>query len=148
MKHVVLPDGKEQGEVCFALTADTLGLTKDGQKMGKPTSRQEAIQMLRNSRGGNICATGFCIRKLQWDGKVWNVLREVIDVVQTSYIMDVPEEFLDHYLDTIPYKQVSGAIGIELAPQYCKQVNGSYTAVVGLPVYEVRETLHQLGFYE
>ena len=31
--------------------------------------------------------------------------------------------------------------------EFLKELNGSYTAIVGLPLYEVREALEKLGFF-
>ena len=42
---------------------------------------------------------------------------------------------------------VSGAVAIEeFGAQYLKSISGSYTAVVGLPLYEVKEALIDLNF--
>lgn len=147
MEHAQIPAGSKEGQTCFVLTADTMNLTARGNVLGKPKSRKEAIAMLKESREGNITASGFCIRKLVWAEASWNVVDEIIDHGQALCVMDVPDHFIDLYLDTTPYDSLSGAIGVELAPQYCKKIEGSYTAIVGLPMYEVREALFKLGFY-
>lgn len=148
MKHALIPNGIEDGQICFVVTADTMNLSVDGQKFGKPKNREEAIYMLRAARAGNVTTTGFCVRKLQWKNQAWHVLAEVVESVEGMCVMDVPEEFLDSYLDTTPYDTLSGALGLEFAPQFCKRVEGSYTAIVGLPLYEFREALYRLGYFQ
>lgn len=147
MQHVQIPQGQSEGDICYVLTADTMNLTARGNVLGKPKSRDEAVEMLKESREGNITASGFCIRKLEWKKDSWHIMQEIVDSAQALCVMDVPDHFIDVYLNTTPYDSLSGAIGVELAPQYCKKIEGSYTAIVGLPMYEVREALFQLGFY-
>ena len=149
MESVIMPEASKENEICLVLTADTLNFSSDKEVLGKPVDRDDAIAMLRKSRAGNIVATGFCIRKMKWNDGQWNILEEVADYDQALCVMDIPEEFLDYYLDTVPHTSVSGGIAVEdFGTQFCKKIEGSYGAIVGLPVYKVRKVLYELGFYQ
>lgn len=149
MKHAQIPAGQQEGEIRFVLTADTLGLTSQGRVLCKPVDRDDAISMLKDARLGTQTATGFCLRKLIWQHGAWIVLQEVIDFDQAESIFDVPDEFIDSYLDSIPFLTVSGSISIEEAGgQFLKSMNGSYETIVGLPMFKIRQALFKMGFYE
>jgi len=148
MKHAQVPDGQEEGQICFVLTADTLGLTKSGRVLTKPSDRDDAIAMLKDSRSGTITATGFCLRKLEWKNGQWFVLQEVVDYDQASSVFDVPDDFLNFYLQAVPFLTVSGAISIEgIGGQFVQFVNGSYETIIGLPTFKIRKSLWDFGFY-
>ncbi|MBP6869915.1 Maf family protein [Candidatus Babeliales bacterium] len=148
MQHAQIPQGEYENEICFVLTADTMGLTKSGRILTKPVDRADAIMMLEDARIGTLTVTGFCLRKLQWQQGFWVVVEEVVDVDQANSIFNVPDQFLDFYLDAIPFLSVSGAISIEgIGAQFLASVSGSYEAVVGLPMFKLRDYLFAFGFY-
>lgn len=149
MQHAQIPAGTAEGQVCFVLTADTLGLTECGRVLGKPVDRNDAISMLHDSRQGTLTATGFCLRKMQWQNNAWQVILETVDVDQANSVFDVCDDFIDFYLDHIPFLSVSGAISIEgFGGQFLKSVDGSYETIIGLPMFKIRKALHDFGFYE
>ena len=73
MQHAQIPAGKQENDICFVLTADTLGLTTGGRVLCKPVDRADAISMLQESRQGTLTVTGFCLRKMQWQANAWVV---------------------------------------------------------------------------
>lgn len=148
MQHAQIPAGGVDGDICFVLTADTLGLTMSGRVLCKPVDRKDAVSMLIDARPGTLTATGFCLRKLQWRHDAWVVVQEVVDFDQAQSVFDVPDEFIDFYLDAIPFLTVSGAISIEgIGGQFVKSVDGSYETIVGLPMFKIRQALFKFGFY-
>lgn len=149
MEYAHIPSGKYDGDICFVLTADTLGLTRQGRVLCKPSDRNDAISMLQDSRKGTLTATGFFLRKMQWQQNAWTILQEIVDCDQAESVFDVPEEFLDFYLGAIPFLSVSGAISIEgFGGQFLRTVYGSYETVVGLPMFKIRQALFACGFYQ
>ncbi len=149
MQHAQIPAGKVAGQICFVLTADTLGLTMMNQRvLCKPVDRQDAISMLRDSRQGTLTSTGFCLRKMEWQGGTWSLVQEVIGFDQAESVFDVPDEFIDLYLGAVPFLSVSGAISIEgVGGQFLQSVQGSYETIVGLPMFKIRQALFDIGFY-
>lgn len=148
MMHAQIPTGHTEGQVLFALTADTLGLTLSGRILYKPVDRSDAISMLKESRLGTRTVTGFCLRKFVWQNNSWVVDQEVVDYDDSTSVFDVADEFLAFYLDAIPFLSVSGAISIEgIGGQFLKSVNGSYESIIGLPMFKIRKALFEFGFY-
>ncbi|AXK60283.1 Maf family protein [Candidatus Chromulinivorax destructor] len=148
MVHAKFPAGQTEGQLLFVLTADTLGLTLNGRILYKPVDRADAISMLQESRLGTRTITGFYLQKLVWQNNNWVVDQEVVDYEDSTSVFDVADEFLDFYLDTIPFLSVSGAISIEgIGGQFLKSVNGSYESIIGLPMFKIRKALFEFGFY-
>lgn len=139
---------------CWVLTADTLGANSQGEICRKPVDRTDAIQMLKSYRDGAMTATGYCIDRRRWNFNTnsWELDQRITGVASASYKFNVPDNCVDNYLDAafsgISYLDVSGAVEIErYGVQYLGDIQGSYTAIVGLPMYEVRDSLAKLGFY-
>ena len=149
MNHAILPQGQFDGQIIFVLTADTLTKDVHGTLHGKPSDRNDAIRILKLCRAGTIIGTAFCLQKLRWQEDSWQVVESVLEYDQAMCVMNVPDEFLNFYLDRIPFLTISGAIDIAgVGDQFLEEVNGSYSAVLGLPMCKVRQSLFKLGFYE
>lgn len=152
MKYVQMPDGKVDGQTVFVLTADTLtlkGSPENFEIFGKPKDREHAKYMLRVAREGALVGTAFCVQKLVWKSSAWHKLEQETGYSESFILIDIPEDWIDFYLDHTDYENVSGAIKIRgLCEQFTKEIRGSYSAIIGLPMYELRETLMRMGFYE
>lgn len=149
MEHVVMPQGKTEGQIAFVLTADTLSQEKDGTIGGKPANLEDAIEKIRRARGGMRTGTAFCLDKRVWQDGKWQVEQRIEQYVEAAYIFDIPEEWIDRYIANTIALNASQAIAIEeYGAQFLKEVRGSYSTIVGLPLFEVREALEELGFFE
>jgi len=148
MEHVVLPDGKHEGDECFVLTADTMSHDKMGVIHGKPVDRADAVAKIKAARQGSFLCTAFCLDKKVWRVGAWQVQERIADVVSAEFVYYVADQWIDTYLENTPYLDVSGAIAVELyGNQFLKNVNGSYSTIIGLPLFEVRLALEKLGFF-
>lgn len=149
MNHVILPHGKTEGEICFVLTADTLSQDKDGTINGKPTDRTDAKDKIRKAREGSQLYTAFCLDKRRWTGTEWIIKQRIEQQVGAQYQFIIPDIWIDWYLDNSLGLQASNAIAIEgTGAQFLKTVSGSYSTIVGLPMFELRESLEQIGFFD
>lgn len=148
MDHVVLHSGKENA-FCFVLTADTLSTDAHGKLNGKPIDKQDAIQKIKLNRGrDNHLATAFCLDRKIWSNGAWQTERRIEKVVSSYYRFDIPDEWIDIYLEKSWGLTASGAVAVELyGSQFLKEVRGSYSSIIGLPLYEVREALTEVGFF-
>ncbi|MEX0671757.1 MAG: Maf family protein [Candidatus Babeliales bacterium] len=147
MEHALVPIGKE-GAVCFVLTADTLSLDSAGIIHGKPLDRADAFAKIKALRKGGSCGTGFCLDKKIFKNGKWQTQRRSIGFAKADHIFDVPDYCIERYIDSGQSLGASGGIRIEgEGAQFLKMIDGSYTAVVGLPMYEVRQALYELGFF-
>ena len=148
MDHVILPDGNDEGDICYVLTADTMSHDKTGKIHGKPIDRDDAIAKIKASAAGSFLCTGFCADRRVWRNNVWVLEERITDVVSAEFIFFVPDNWIDIYLEKTPFLDVSGGMAIEkYGNQFLKTVQGSYSTIIGLPLFEVREALEKLGFF-
>lgn len=149
MNHVVLPDGLQDGEVCFVLTADTLSQDSGGTINGKPVDRADAIAKIKSARAGTRLCTAFCLDKRVWREGVWEVDQRKQLCVNSSFIFNIPDEWLDIYLEKSIGMQASNAIAVEgYGSLFLESVDGSHSAIIGLPIYELRKSLEEVGFFK
>lgn len=154
MEHVIIPDGKKENDYCFVLTADTLGIDYQGNICGKPIDKEDAIKKIKAYRYGAETGTAFCLEKRIWKSDKWFSEKRIIKFVNATYIFDIPDDWIERYFELsiasgISYMQLSGAVAVEeFGAQFLKTINGSYTAVVGLPMYELREALIEFEFFK
>lgn len=147
MDHVVLPAGSE-GDTCFVLTADTLSCDAQGTIFGKPANRQEAINMIKATRNGGLTGTAFCLDKKTWRSHGWHCEQRITRYVASECFFDVPDSWLDIYLEQPFVYSSAGAIFVEdFGAQFVKEIKGSYSTIQGLPMYELREALNEIGFF-
>jgi len=149
MKHVIMPQGTQEGQIAYVLTADTLSQEKDGTISGKPVNREDAINKIRRARAGMRTGTAFCLDKRVWRNEKWEVEQRIEQYVEAEYIFDIPEAWIERYVQNSIVLNASGAIAIEeYGAQFLKEVRGSYSAIVGLPLFEIREALEEVGFFK
>lgn len=153
MRCATLPHGKREGEIAYVLSADTMGVSNSGEIFGKPKDQADAIRMLKSYRSGAQTGTAFCLNKCVWQAGAWQTLAQVTCYVDATYVFNVPDDMLALYFQHtmerfgISYLDVSGAVAIEdYGLQFVTNFQGSFTAVIGLPLYELRQELAKMGF--
>jgi septum formation protein len=120
------------------LTADTI-VTVDGQIMGKPRDDLHAAEMLQNLSGRQhqvltAIGVGFGNRF------EYRVSTSTITFAQLS------EERISRYLLSGEARDKAGAYGIQgQASAFVERIEGSYSGVVGLPLFETVELLNSFG---
>lgn len=149
MAHVILPEHAKHQKHVFVLTADTMGVDIDGLVHGKPSDKQDAIDKIKALRRGGKVGTAFCLERRSFKDIAWVVEERIEQFVSADYEFDMPDEWIEKYFEAVPqYMKVSGAITIEgYGAQFLKSLKGSYSTVLGLPLFEVREALETLGFF-
>lgn len=149
MQHAILPTAAKENEVCFVLTADTLDQDMFGKINGKPSDRAQAIEMIKRARGGSQICTAFCLEKKIWRKDAWHLIKRIEKIVGAQYFFIIPDDWIETYLQNTKVLEVSNAISIEeFGGQFLKHIDGSYTTIVGLPMFELRQALEELGFFE
>ncbi|MBN1549502.1 Maf family protein [Candidatus Babeliales bacterium] len=133
----------------IVLTADTLGMDAQGVIHGKPVDRGDAVKKIKALRGKGIVGTAFCLEKRMKQNGGWASMERVCQYVEASYVFDIPDNWIDAYLDAVPgYYSMSGAITIEgYGSQFLKSITGSYSTILGLPLFELRQALERIGFF-
>ena len=151
MQTLDLPEPSAvDGEYMYALTADTLMRNSvTGEIFGKPTDRDNAIAMLISERQAQIeVLTGCCLDKLCRRSNRWGRVDMAHWVTGATIEFCVDTDAIDQYFSIFPFAlQCSGAGVVEdHGLSYLKSISGSYTAVLGLPLYELRLELKKMGF--
>ena len=124
----------------WVLAADTI-VVIDRKILGKPRDRREAEEMLQllSDREHRVI-TGYCLMQASSrrsrEGKVITRVR----------FQALSSEEIRWYLNTgEPFDKAGGYAIQGKAAFMVKEINGSYTNVVGLPLTEVVEALKELG---
>ncbi len=130
----------EQHQDRWVLAADTI-VVIDGRVLGKPKDRKEAKEMLHLlSNRVHRVMTGYCL--LQSPARK---AREG-NVVTRVRFKDLSSDEIRWYMDTAePFDKAGGYAIQGKAAFMVKEIHGSYTNVVGLPLTEVIEALQELG---
>ena len=123
------------------LAADTT-VAKGQVILGKPSDAAEARYILSELAGQ--AHEVYTAVVLSHHGKTYETVVQAVvefDAVLNDVIAD--------YIETGEPFGKAGAYGIQgIAAAYIKSVSGSYSAVVGLPLYETAQLLRQAGLYQ
>lgn len=147
MEHLIMPQGQE-GQITFVLTADTLSQDKEGSINGKPIDRADAVAKIKAARKGSRLVTAFCLDKKIFRNGSWQTEKRIVRCVHAQYEFIISDRWIDIYIDNSPALNVSNAIAIEeFGAPFLKTLTGSYSTIVGLPLFELREALEELEFF-
>ena len=119
-------------------TADTT--VADGEAiLGKPESEADAVDMLERLSGRtHQVLTAVCV---YWQG----VRYDVVQTCEVSFKTLTAEEIAAYVASGEPMDK-AGAYGIQgLGGVFVEHLQGSFTGVMGLPVYETAQLLKSLG---
>jgi septum formation protein len=139
--------------------ADTI-VVLDGDVLGKPRDPEHARAMLRRLSGRtHTVYTGLVVIQVetsdqrletpeQSSGLVSSVPGLLLDLEASDVLVDrLTDEDIAAYVATGEPMDKAGAYGIQgLGGRLVREVHGSYTCVVGLPLIKVRQALDAAGF--
>jgi len=120
------------------LAADTT-VVLGGEILGKPTNSQEAIQMLQSLSGRtHQVLTAIAI---QHHEQLWQTTQA--SEVTFSAIED---EMIQTYCATAEPYDKAGGYGIQgMAAVFIERITGSYSGIMGLPLFETARLLQKAG---
>ena len=139
--HEVLSAGKSFGfhrtlyNDEILITSDTLVLCRD-RVMGKPHSREEAVDMLKYLSGReHKVITAVTIRD--------NNLCETSSDTAIVHFKDLSDSEIEYYIDTFKPYDKAGAYGIQEWIGYIgiNRIEGSFFTIMGFPVHLVYQKL-------
>ena len=141
----VLSEGKSYGfhrpleDDEILITSDTLVLCED-RVMGKPQSREDAIDMIRFLSGrSHKVITAITLR----DSQKCHTSSDTAVV----YFKNLTDNEIEYYVDTYKPFDKAGAYGIQEWIGYIgiDKIEGSYFTIMGLPVHLVYELLNKFS---
>ena len=124
----------------WIIGADTVVVHK-GKVLGKPKADEDAVAMLKRLRANwHKVFTGYCIL---------NASKQIVyqDVAETKvFIKDLTDDEIAKYVGTSEPFGKAGSYAVQGRGGYMvKEIKGSYSNVVGLPICEITEALLSLG---
>lgn len=147
MKHAALPQGTED-QIIYVLTADTMTCDKHGIIRGKPKNYEDAVVTIKSLHDSALVATGFCLEKKQYAGGSWTTQQSICEVIASTCICDVPDQWIDAYIKNTNALNIAGGLMVDdFGSLFVQQIQGSYSAILGLPMYELRKALERCGFF-
>lgn len=149
MAHATLPHHAIPDERLFVVTADTLSEDLDGTIHGKPSDHSDARAKIISARAGTRLCTAYVLHVYRWRDATWELEDAIERVVRVSFRFNIPDAWVDRYLANSIGLNAANAIAIEeYGSQFLEWIDGSYSAIVGLPLYELREDLEKRGFFD
>ncbi len=130
---------EEQGLADYPLLAADTTVILGDDILGKPQSRNEAIAMLHRLSGTrHEVRTALALVHNE-------TVIEAVSVTQV-YFAPLSVQQIERYCDTGEPFDKAGAYGIQgPAGVFVERIEGSYTGVMGLPVYETAQLLRHAG---
>ena len=117
-------------EDCLVIGADTV-VVREGEIMGKPRSREEAIAMLQSLQGGwHDVLTGVALidRRLEY--------KDISYACTHVEMAHLDMRQIEKYTDSGEYAGKAGGYGIQgMAAAFIPRIEGCYFNVAGLPVH-------------
>jgi septum formation protein len=120
------------------LTADTT-VVLDGRILGKPKDGREAVAMLR-ALSGKTHQVLTCVTV--------RTRGQLLQELQESEVTFAPlsDATINDYCDTLEPYDKAGGYGIQgMAAKFITGISGSYSGIVGLPLYETANLLRKAG---
>ncbi|QKK01768.1 MAG: septum formation inhibitor Maf [Pseudomonadota bacterium] len=126
---------------CPVLAADT-AVVIDGRVLGKPADPASARAML-GQLSGRSHEVLSAVALIDRDGAV----RDELSSTRVT-LAPLPERWIEQYVATGESFDKAGGYGIQgQAGAWVSRLEGSYTGVVGLPLYETGVLLRQVGLW-
>lgn len=120
------------------LAADTT-VVIDGRILGKPADFTEAVEMLTLLSGRtHQVLTSIAVRQME---ETWQVTQK-----SEVTFAPLPEAAIHAYCSTQEPYDKAGGYGIQgIAAVFIKEISGSYSGIMGLPLFETTQLLLQTG---
>ncbi len=128
------------GESDVVIAADT-AVVVDHVALGKPRDEDDALAMLMQLSGRqHSVVTGVAVRGA---GRV----REVLSATNVHF-RDIGQDEARAYWQSGEPRDKAGAYAIQgIGGAFVENIEGSYSGVVGLPVFETLKLLHDVGVH-
>ena len=125
----------------WILSADTL-MIMDNKVYGKPVDVDQAVQFLKDFSDKTHCViTGIAL----YNGKT----HKTITRSSKTYVTFAPlsSEEIDWYISTGDWHNVAGGYRIQgVGSYFIKRIEGTYSNVVGLPLFELYDMLKEQNY--
>jgi len=127
-----------QNSATIVIAADTL-VVKGSRLMGKPTDREDCLRMLKLlSDGEHRVLSAVCVATA--------TLKKIVLHESTVSFGPISEQQAEDYWSSGEPKGKAGSYGIQgLGALFVRRIEGSYSSVMGLPLFETANLLKEFG---
>ena len=130
---------RRDGVTVAVLGADT-AVVVNGRILGKPVDREDAIRMLEGL-SGRTHEVWSAVALVLPDGG----LLERLNITRVTF-SELERAWIESYCASGDPMDKAGAYGVQgIAAQKISRMEGSYSGVMGLPLHETAEILHEAG---
>ena len=128
----------EQNPHCVALGSDTI-VAIGSTILGKPENKAHAIEILSLLSGNtHQVMTAVAIHCSEY--------KECVMSVSEVEFTELTRQQIEAYWDTGEPVDKAGAYGVQgIAAQFIKNISGSYSGIMGLPLFETAQLLEKSG---
>ena len=142
---LVMRLARSKADACFrknpgavVLAADTV-VSYEGEPRGKPRDYEDYVMMMKELSGtAHDVVSGVCVRSED--------RRKVLNCVTTVVFGDFSPAWIEaHWASGEPEDKAGGYAIQGLAGSRVREIRGSYTNVVGLPLHETCAILSEFG---
>lgn len=146
--HAVVAHVRAQGMPRRPVVAADTEVVIDGEILGKPADRARGEAMLRRLSGRtHEVLTAICVVRQQ-PGEGAIAERVALSASRVTFGR-LRAEDIAHYWDTGEPADKAGGYAIQgYGARFVERLEGSYSGVMGLPLYELAQALDELGLKE
>jgi septum formation protein len=133
---------KEQAVVIAADTTVAL----DNKILGKPQNDADAVVMLQRL-SGKVHEVHTAVASMLMNQCGYSEIALVLSSTKVQ-MHPMTDAQMTHYIASGEHRDKAGSYGIQgLAATWIQEITGSYTGVMGLPVFETAQILRKFGVY-
>ncbi|MEM1350288.1 MAG: Maf family protein, partial [Myxococcota bacterium] len=124
----------------WIVAADTV-VVLDGVVLEKPADAEDAKRMLRALAGrGHVVTTAYCVLERHTG------THRVCAISADVRLYELTQDIIERYVATGEPMDKAGAYGIQgVAAAFVERIEGSYSAIVGLPLAHLARTMVRMG---
>jgi septum formation protein len=131
---------KLSGSECYVIGGDTVVLAQD-KVLGKPKNEADARRMWQRMAGETHQVLSAVA--VVHDGVAYSTL----NTTKVTFRAMSEQEMADYWQSGEP-KDKAGAYAIQgLGAKFIEKIEGSYSAVMGLPLFELNQLLTEAGYF-
>jgi len=149
-KNVFLPNPSIAQNTIFVIVADTLIADVNGIILQKPKDLTEGKEQIKQlSQGPCHIATAMIVQKFtKTTQNKWKRTGKSSLYSKATAHFYVKEAEIDEYFKQLPFALFACGSGVVegFGGQFLKSFHGSYSAALGLPIFELKEILTKLGY--
>lgn len=144
-----IKDRISQSDKPFLIIAADTMVVLDGELLGKPADRAEAIQMLEGLSGkSHEVQTGVAVVRAEKIAGNSGIKKSIVSLVESSKVTFRPLQRaeIEAYVDTGEPMDKAGAYALQgIGAALVSKIDGSDSNVIGLPVARTVELLRRSG---